>query len=228
MGADDGSVLLVDRRDGWVLLTLNRPARRNALSIELRDAVSGALAELADDGDVSAVAITGSGPVFSAGWDLGEFARAADEPELHDRIWPSGDRFHHRLLSFPLPLIAAVNGPALAGAFDLAVCCDVRIASDTARFAHPERDWADVVAGPLDALVGGAVARDILLTGRELDAPAALAVGLVTEVVPVDALPGALDALMARTVAAPRDSLVRTKAKLIRRAAIDLVPTLEL
>jgi enoyl-CoA hydratase len=224
----EGPVLLLDRHDGWVLLTLHRPERRNALSIELRDAVSDALDDLADDTDVRAVAITGSGPVFSAGWDLGEFARVADEPGLNDRIWASGDRFHHRLLTFPLPLVAAVNGAALAGAFDLAVCCDVRLAADTARFAHPEREWADVVAGPLAALVGGAVARDVLLTGRVLDAAAALAVGLVGEVVPAGELATALEVVMARTVAAPRDSLVRTKAKLVRRAAIDLVTTLEL
>src|SRR5262245_26696029 len=207
---------------------MHRPERKNALSIELRDAVSDALDSLAADVEVKAVAITGSGDDFSAGWDLKEFQAGGADAELWERIWASGDRFHHTLLTFPLPLVAAVNGRALAGAFDLAVCCDVRLASTTARFGHPEFRWADVLYGPLEAIVGGAVARDLLLTGRELDAQAALRVGLVSEVVAPDALRGTLDAVMARIAAAPREVLLRTKAKAVRRAAIDLVPTLEL
>jgi enoyl-CoA hydratase/carnithine racemase len=222
------TVLLRDDREGWVRLTLHRPEKRNALSIELRDAVADALDELATDASVKGVAITGSGGTFSAGWDLSEFAASNDDPDLARRIWASGDRFHHTLLTFPLPLVAAVGGPALAGAFDLAVCCDVRIASTTARFGHPEFRWADVVYGPLDAMVGGGVARDLLLTGRELDAESALRVGLVTEVCEPEELDGVLDATMARIVTAPRDALVRTKAKAVRRAGIDLVATLEL
>jgi enoyl-CoA hydratase/carnithine racemase len=222
------SVLSIDHEDGWTLLTLDRPERRNALSIELRDAVSDALDDLATDPGVKGVAITGAGGCFSAGWDLDEFRRAGSEPELSERIWTSGDRFHHTLLTFPLPLVAAVDGAALGGGFDLAVCCDVRLGSTEARFAHPEFPWTDLLYGPLDAIVGGAVARDILLTGRELDAAGALRVGLVSEVTPPDGVRAALDEVMGRIASAPRDVLVRTKAKAIRRAAIDLVPTLEL
>lgn len=221
-------VLRIERRAGWAVLTLDRPDKRNALSIELRDAVSDALDELAADAGISAVAVTGAGDDFSAGWDLGEFERSGREPDLAARIWASGDRFHHTLLTFPLPLVAAVGGRALGGAFDLAVCCDVRIAATTARFAHPEFAWADVLYAPLEALVGGAVARDLLLTGRELDAAAALAVNLVSAVVAPADLAAELDDTMARIAAAPRDVLRRTKAKAIRRAAIDLAPSLEL
>jgi len=85
-----------------------------------------------------------------------------------------------------------------------------------------------VLYAPLEALVGGAVARDLLLTGRELDAAAALAVNLVSAVVAPADLAAELDATMARIAAAPHDVLRRTKAKAIRRAAIDLAPSLEL
>jgi enoyl-CoA hydratase/carnithine racemase len=220
--------LLIDRQPGWVRLTLNRPEKRNALSIELRDAVSDALDDLATDPEVKGVGVTGAGDTFSGGWDLDEFERAGREPALNDRIWRSGDRFHHTLLTFPLPLVAAVNGRALGGAFDLAVCCDVRIATTSARFGHPEFAWADVLYSPLEAIVGGAVARDLLLTGRELDAASALRIGLVSEVTEPDDLRAAVDATMSRVAAAPRDALMRTKAKALRRAAIEMLPSLEL
>jgi len=221
-------VMLTERHDGWVLLTLNRPDKRNALSIELRDAITDELRALADDDAVNGVAITGAGGTFSGGWDLKEFDLAATDPDLGRQIWRSADEFHHTLLTFPLPLVAAVDGPALAGAFDLAVCCDVRLASSTARFAHPEFIWADLLYSPLEAIVGGAVARDLLLTGREIGAAAALRVGLVSEVVEPEQLSEALHVVMGRIASAPRDALRRTKAKAIRRAAIDLVETLAL
>jgi len=222
------TVLLRDEREGWVRLTLHRPEKRNALSIELRDAVADALDELAGDESVKGVAMTGSGSSFSAGWDLAEFAAAGDDDDLARRIWASGDRFHHALLTFPLPLVAAINGPALAGGFDLAVCCDVRIASTTARFAHPEFTWADVVYGPLAAIVGGGTARDLTLTGRQLDARDALRVGLVSEICDPSELEATLGEIMARVASATRDALMRTKAKAVRRAAIDLGGTLDL
>jgi enoyl-CoA hydratase len=222
------SVLDIEEQHGWVLLTLNRPERKNALSIELRDAISDALDDLVGNGAVKGVAITGAGDDFSAGWDLKEFERAGTEAGLNEKIWASGDRFHHTLLTYPLPLVAAIEGRALAGAFDLAVCCDVRIATTTASFGHPEFQWADVLYSPLEAIVGGAVARDLLLTGREVDAETALRFGLVTELVEPDRLRTALDTMMSRLAAAPRDALMRTKAKAIRRAGIDLLPSLEL
>jgi enoyl-CoA hydratase/carnithine racemase len=221
-------VIRVDRHDRWALVTLDRPERRNALSVALRDAVSDALDELADDATVRAVAIIGAAGTFSAGFDLREFEQALEDPGFADVLWASSDRFHHRLLTFPLPLVAAVDGPALAGGFDLAVCCDLRLASATARFAHPEVSFGDIVYRPLRELVGGAIARDLVLTGRVVDAAEALALHLVTDVVPPEALPAALDALMHQIVAAPRDIVLRTKAKLIDRAGIELGPTLSL
>jgi enoyl-CoA hydratase/carnithine racemase len=228
MAQDHATVLRRDDEEGWTLLTMQRPERRNALSIELRDAISDELDALAADESVHGVVITGSDGVFSAGWDLDEFRRAADDPDLAERIWTSGDRFHHTVLGFPLPLVAAIDGPALAGAFDLAICCDVRLAATTARFGHPEFQWSDVLYAPLEAVVGGAVARDLLLTGRDLDAREALAVGLVSFVVPPDQLADLVATTMRRVAAAPRAALVRTKSKAIERAGIDLGRSLDL
>ena len=221
-------VLLVGPvEDGVVTLTLNRPAKRNALSIELRDAISDALDRLADDEGVKAVIVTGAGDVFCAGFDLGEFQRM-DEPEIGERLWPSSDRYHRRCIDFPLPLIAAVNGPALAGGFDLAVMCDIRVAAEEAAFAHPEISFGDVVYGPLHDLVGGAVARDLCLTGRRIDAAEALSLRLVSTVVPRPRLLDEAGRYAAMVAQAPRDVLLRTKAKMTRRAGVTDGHTLNL
>src|SRR6478752_7064338 len=127
--------------DGIATLTLDRPERKNALSIA-----------------------------------------------LGDRLWASSDRYHRTVLEFPLPIVAAVNGPAIAGGFDLAVMCDIRVAARTARFSHPEVTFGDVVYSPLHDLAGAAVARDLCLTGRSVDASEALSLHLVSRVVPAERL----------------------------------------
>ena len=124
--------------------------------------------------------------------------------------------------------MAVVNGPAIVGGFDLAVMCDLRIASETARFSHPELAFGDVVYGPLHDLVGGAVARDLCLTGRVIDAAEALRVGVVSRVVPAGALDAALAEVTAAIARAPRDVLLRTKAKMTRRAGLVVGGTLDL
>lgn len=223
------SDLLVARHEGYAVLTLNRPEKRNALSVALRDAISDALDELETDERVKCVVITGTGPVFSAGFDLSEFTKAASDDAFMTELWASSDRYHDRVLRYPLPTIAAVNGPALAGGFDLAILCDLRIASTTAKFAHPERTFGDVVYGPLHDLVGGAVARELAIGGRELRAHDALELHLVGSVVGPGELEAATIALVERVCAAPRDILMRTKAKALRHAGYGgPAPTLEL
>jgi enoyl-CoA hydratase len=211
----------VERTDGCARITLDRPEKRNALSVQLRDEVSDALEELAGDADLKVAVVTGAGDYFSAGFDLGEFGLAAEDAAFGRELWASSDRFHHAVLRFPLPTIARVNGPALAGGFDLALLCDVRVASTTARFAHPEFTFGDVVYSPLHDLVGGAVARELALTGRELDAQEALALRVVNAVVDPEALDAEVQRVVERTRRAPREFLVRTKAKALARAGID-------
>ena len=210
--------------DGVVTLTLDRPDKKNALSIALRDEVSDALDDLAGDDAVKTVVITGAGDVFSAGFDLREF----QQPELTDRLWASSDRFHATVLRFPLPIVAAVNGPAIAGGFDLAVMSDLRIAAETARFSHPEIEFGDVVYGPLHDIVGGGLARELCFTGRVVEAQEAKTLGLVSSVVPLDELAGEVTRFTDLIGRAPREVLLRTKAKAIRRAAVVRDQTLDL
>ncbi|HJR26691.1 MAG TPA: enoyl-CoA hydratase/isomerase family protein [Acidimicrobiales bacterium] len=213
------------------VITIQRPEKKNALSIAVRDAISDALDELAEDPDTKVVVVTGQGDVFSAGFDLREF----EQPELADELWASSDRFHRRVLEFPLPTVAAVNGPALAGGFDLAVMCDLRIASTAARFSHPESTFSQTVYGPLKDLVGGAVARDLCFTGRSVDAEEALALHVVTKVVAPERLMEEAMATAAAIARTPRDVLLVMKAKVLRllrsggvQVGTDLGATLDL
>jgi enoyl-CoA hydratase/carnithine racemase len=225
MAADE--VLVSPVEDGVATVTLNRPEKRNALSIAVRDLVSDALDALAADERVQCVVLSGAGEVFCAGFDLAEFR--VEDAEFQKRLWASSDRFHRTVLCFPLPLVASINGPALAGGFDLAVMCDLRLASSTARFAHPEHAWSQVVYGPLEALVGGAVARDLCFTGRAIDAVEAFRFGLLSTVVEPGELAAATAATVASITQAPRAALMVTKRKALARAGIDPEsPTLDL
>lgn len=205
--------------DGVAVLTIMRADKKNALSNDVRDEMSDALDELAADENLKALILTGDGDVFSAGFDLSEFDRM-QEPGFADVWMRSSDRWHRTVIEFPLPTIAAVNGPALAGGFDLAVMCDIRVAAETVRFAHPEQSFSDVVYGPLHDLVGGAVARDLCMTGRSVSASDALALGLVASVVPAGQALAEARRLADLITRAPREVLMRTKAKAVRRARV--------
>lgn len=209
-------LLTVEKEDKIAVLTLNRPDKRNALSTALRNEVDACLGELEADEGVSVVIITGAGPVFCAGFDRTEFFQR--EPEQLKAFIQSSDRFHLRLINFAKPLVAAINGPALGGGLDVAALCDLRIAADTAAFAHPEIKFgAPTLYGPLAEIIGGGLARDLCLTGRRIDAQEALRIGLVSAVVPADRLRDEAIA-SARTVAeAPLPTLKRVKRMIIDR-----------
>jgi enoyl-CoA hydratase/carnithine racemase len=212
---------------GIAVITLNRPEKKNALSIALRDEVTALLGELSADRSVKVLVITGSGGNFSAGFDLREFD--ITEPGHQERLWESSDLFHHAVYRFPVPVIAAVDGIAYGGGFDLAVLCDLRIATHRAEFAHPETAYGPVVYGPLHDLVGSAIARDLVLTGRKVDAQTALRLHLVSEVADPGDLAGRAAALARRTSRAPREILMRNKEKFITRSAIAPgTPTIDL
>jgi enoyl-CoA hydratase/carnithine racemase len=214
--------------DGIATLTLDRPERKNALSVELRDRLSDVLTALAADEAVKVVVLTGEGDVFCAGFDLKEFETAIEDPEFGERLWASSDRYHRTVLNFPLPMVAALNGPAIAGGFDLAVMCDLRVAADSVTFSHPEITFGDVVYAPLHDLVGGAVARDLCFTGRKVDAAEALSFHLVSRVVPREELAAVAAEVATRIARVPRELLLRTKAKVLRRARITVEGTLDL
>lgn len=198
--------------DGVATLTLARPERRNALSIKVRDEISDQLDGWATDPAVRAVVLTGEGSTFCAGFDLEEFAQAELAPTIRD----SSHRYHLTVWRFPKPLLAAINGPAVAGGLDLCLLCDFRIASANAVFAHPEIKFgAPPLFTPLQWIVGVGIARDLCLTGRRIDAEEALRIGLVNSISePGRALDDAL--AMARTIIeAPQAAIECTKRYLI-------------
>jgi enoyl-CoA hydratase len=219
----------VERHAGGIaVMTLNRPDKRNALSTELRELGNTLLAELASDEDVSVLIVTGAGSVFCAGFDLKEFDTAFADEAFAERLWASSDEWHRRWIEFPVPTIAAINGAARAGGFDVAVMCDLRVVAESATFAHPEIRFGDVVYGPLHDLVGGAVARDLCFTARRIDGAEAARLGLATRLVADGrALDEAL-ALAGEIAASPRSTLVRLKQKATRRAGITQGATLDL
>jgi enoyl-CoA hydratase/carnithine racemase len=170
---------------GIGVLTLNRPDKRNAISIRMRQEISRCLAEWADAGNVGAAVVTGAGTVFSAGFDLSEFR----QPGRFDELLDSSSRYHRDVWRFPKPVIAAVNGPAMGGGFDLAALCDMRICAPAASFGHPEvRFGAPPLVTPLRWIVGDGHARDLALTGRSIDSGEALRIGFVARIVDADRL----------------------------------------
>jgi enoyl-CoA hydratase len=200
----DDDVLLVDTADRIRTLTLNRPEVRNALSMELRDKLFPALREADADDDVDVVILTGTDPAFCAGIDLTEIAGGLDSagglPDLSPK-WPPMSK----------PVIGAINGVAVTGGFELALCCDILIASENARFADTHArvgllpSWGMSVRLP--QAVGRGLAYRMSLTGDYLGAYDALRVGLVTEVVRHDGLLDAARAVAAAIVGNNRDAV---------------------
>lgn len=180
-GEEPGVVLREDwSADGVCTLTLDRPAVHNALSIELREALAQALVAAARDERARCTVITGAGSSFCAGMDTTQFGGDADHRR---RLLAANDACFAALLAHPLPLVAAVNGPALGGGLAIACLCDLRLASPSATFGFPEtRRGIPPSLGAALAALPPAVARDLALTGRIIDAPEALAVGLVSAV----------------------------------------------
>ncbi|WP_261859808.1 enoyl-CoA hydratase [Mycobacterium marinum] len=169
-------ILLIDTAERVLTLTHNRPQSRNALSAALRDQFFAALAAAETDDDVDVIILTGADPVFCAGLDLKELGGQSALPDISPR-WPALTK----------PVIGAINGAAVTGGLELALYCDILIASEQARFADTHArvgllpTWGLSVRLPQKVGVG--LARRMSLTGDYLSATDALRAGLVTEVV---------------------------------------------
>jgi enoyl-CoA hydratase/carnithine racemase len=211
----DFTMLQIEREEKLAVVTLNRPEKRNALSIAFRDEIDHCFEQLAADDSVRVVVLLANGTSFCAGFDLKEFVDR--RPENLAAVFQSSDRYHRRICDFPKPIVAGIQGPAMGGGFDLAVLCDVRIATPQTCFAHPEIKFgAQALFGPLRELVGGGIARDLVLTGREMDADEALRVGLVSRIVEPAALRQAC-LETARTIAeSPLPTLRGIKGQIVR------------
>lgn len=183
--------LLFTKDSGIGLITVNRPQVLNALNrftmIELKDIAE----KIAADREVSAVIITGAGDKsFVAGADIGEMLNLS---ALQGRDWSKfSQAAFNAIENMPQPVIAAVNGYALGGGCELAMCCDIRIASAKARFGQPEVALGVVPAFAgtqrLPRLIGKGRAKELLFTGDQIDADEAYRLGLVNKVVPTDQL----------------------------------------
>jgi enoyl-CoA hydratase/carnithine racemase len=202
--------LSIERRGEVALVTLQRPEKRNALSIELRVELGETLNELSGDERIGCVVLTGAGSAFCSGMDTTQFG---------------GDRNHRRQLvdtstlafeavgNCDRPVIAAVNGPALAGGFALALLCDLRVAGPKATFGYPElpRGIPPSYAAAR-AVLPATVAQELCLTGRVVPAREAQKLGIVREVTGQDVVARAME--LGRQVAElPRQAVLETKRR---------------
>jgi 2-(1,2-epoxy-1,2-dihydrophenyl)acetyl-CoA isomerase len=210
------AVLLVDRREGWVKLTLNRPNRLNAFNEDLHVALAAALDEAAGDPGCRAVLLTGAGRGFCAGQDLAAVPTATDgAPDLGGVV----DRFYNplirRLRSLAMPVVCAVNGVAAGAGANLAFACDIVLAGRSAQFIQA---FAKIGLIPdsggtyvLPRLVGDARARALTLLGEPVKAEQAEAWGLIWRSVDDATLVADAEALTAQLATQPTYALAQTK-----------------
>jgi len=184
------SVVLVEQRDATLLLTINRPEKRNALNAEVRSALITAIQNASADASVRCIVLTGSGDkAFVAGADIGEFAMRTPVDQFHVM---RATHVNDVIEQCKKPVIAAINGYCLGGGLEVAMACDFRIASSSATFGQPEIHLG-IMPGSggtqrLPRLVGLGAAMRMILTGASIDAAEALRLGLVEQIVAPEAL----------------------------------------
>ena len=210
----------VDIADGVALVTMNRPQALNAFNTEQLDRLSGAIHLIGQDHTVRVVILTGAEDrAFAAGADIKEMVELGALEAL--AFGRKGQALASALELLPQPVIAAVNGYAFGGGCELAVACDIRIASENARFAQPEvglgvpPGWGGTQRLP--RLIGPGIAAEMIYTGRHVHAEEALAIGLVNAVHPLDQLlPVARE--MAARIAMNSPVAVRASKRLIAQS----------
>jgi enoyl-CoA hydratase/carnithine racemase len=232
-----GPVLSVTRDGPVVTLTIDDPATRNALSPALTEQLTTACADINADMGVRCAILTGAGDVFCAGGNIKDmYARtnhfAGNAAEILRTYHNGVQTIARALYSIEVPVIAAVNGPAMGAGMDFATMCPIRIASDRARFAESfiKLGLTSAAGGAwfLNRAVGPAAAAELTLTGDVIDAPRALALGLVSRVVAHDRLIEEAQEIAARIVRHPAHS-IRLNVRLLRESArLDLSSSLDL
>lgn len=219
------TTILIKRDDGIGQVVLNQPDRHNAISFDMWQGISRAMVEFAGDDSVRVIVVRGAGEkAFSAGADISEFAekRATKEGVAeYDRIAHMANR---DLAGIDKPTIAMIQGYCIGGGAEVALCCDIRIACEDARFGIPAAKlglayrWEEVY--PLVRLVGPSYAKEILFTGRQFSAAEALGMGLVNRVVPRTELESRVDEY-ARRIASNAPLTIRAAKRTIAEAMKD-------
>ncbi len=220
-------------RDGQVVtLTLNRPEKRNAISAPMIDDLVAALTSAEEDRSVRVVILTGAGKAFCAGMDLDALKTLASQtPAQNLADSRRMAKMFHLVYSFPKPLITAVNGAAIAGGCGLATLSDFTLAVPEAKFGYTEVRIGFIpalVSVMLRRQVGEKRARDLLLSGRIIDAAEAFRLGLVTEITPPDGLMKRAREVANTLLEASPTSLALTKRLLLRYDEEQLRRELEL
>jgi 2-(1,2-epoxy-1,2-dihydrophenyl)acetyl-CoA isomerase len=226
--------LLYKVQDRIATLTLNRPDRLNALGDTLREDLHDAVAKAAADPDVGVLVITGAGRGFCSGGDvksMSEREQSGTATPLEDRVAPLRDRTILAMRDCPKPVIAAVNGAAAGAGMNLALACDIRIASTAAKFTQSfvKRGLAPDWGGTwfLPRIVGAAKAAELIFTGDTIDAAEALRLGIVNAVVAHETLMDETCKLAGRIAAGPPVAIALAKRAIHHNADVDLRAGLE-
>ncbi|NVO13099.1 MAG: 2-(1,2-epoxy-1,2-dihydrophenyl)acetyl-CoA isomerase [Rhodoplanes sp.] len=221
--------VLVDRRDGWVILTLNRPDRLNSFNAEMHGRLAGALDEVGADQGCRAVLLTGAGRGFCAGQDLSDRVGPADLGATIDAFY---NPLVRRLRGLRKPVVCAVNGVAAGAGANIALACDIVLAARSAKFiqAFSKIGLVPDSGGTffLPRLIGDARARALAMLAEPLTAEQAEAWGLIWKVLDDAALRGEAEKLTAHLATQPTIGLALTKEALNASAANDLDAQLDL
>jgi enoyl-CoA hydratase/carnithine racemase len=208
--AEPEPAVLVERDHAVLRLTLNRPAMSNAFAPDLVDALSSALTMAAKDPSVNVVLLTGAGRNFCAGLQLKHLLelKGAERSAYLQRVFD----LLRQVWTQPQPIIAAVNGAAMAGGFDLAAFCDVRVAADDAYFAQTEiLIGLTQILHPLARTIGFGHAKELALMGDRITAQEAHRIGLVNHVVAARDLVAKAHEMAQRMASRPQEALFATK-----------------
>ncbi|MFQ5827508.1 MAG: enoyl-CoA hydratase/isomerase family protein, partial [Dehalococcoidia bacterium] len=227
----DFETIIYEKRDGIGYITLNRPQVMNVYNLQMRDELYQVLEALRDDPEVEVAILRGAGErAFCAGADLSEFLTAPTPIIARQARWERD--VWGLFLSLPQPLIAALHGYVLGSGIEIALCCDLRIASEDARFGLPEVGLGIIPAAggtqTLPRTVGRAKALEMLLTGDFMDAAEAHRAGLVNRVVPRPQLLPTAEELARKIISHPAPVVRAAKAAVNRGLDLPLPQALEL
>jgi enoyl-CoA hydratase len=212
--------IIYAKEKGVARITINRPEVRNALNRATRSELSYAIEEIEKDKDIRVVIITGAGDkAFISGADITEF-REATPITIQEYTSTLGQELYNRIEDVSIPVIAMINGFCLGGGLELAMCCDIRIASENAKFGQPEIKVGFIPGGGgtqrLPRLVGWGKAKELIYTGQIIDAVEAERIGLVEKVAPQDKLEEEVNQL-AESIASKSPLIIKLAKKTINR-----------